>query len=178
MQVPPHEEFVVLMVRHQRVIWRFINTLLPSSSEADDVLQETSLVLWRKWGEFDRERDFISWAFGIARFQVLKYIRENRSKREYLDEAILAEIATLAEKHARNQASIESRLDMLKECISKLREYDRSVVEARYVLEQSVQQITEKTGKPMASVYTTLRRARIQLGECVARKFAANEGLS
>ncbi len=74
------EEFVLLMTRHQRKIWRFINALLPAPNAADDVLQETSLVLWRKWEQFDTDREFLPWACGIARLQVLRFVRENRCK--------------------------------------------------------------------------------------------------
>ena len=170
-----HETFVRLMSSHQRQVWWFINTLLPSESDADDVLQETSLVLWRKWDQFDRDRDFLSWAIGIARRQVLRYVREHRSKRLHLDEVVLGEIAEVAEKRIRNLSRVETRVEALKACIESLGEKDRGVVEARYLCSWSTKEIAEKSGKPLATVYTVLARARVQLANCVKRRLSAAE---
>ena len=45
-------------------------------SDARDVLQETLLTLWTKRLEFDVARDFLPWAFGIARLKVLEFWRK------------------------------------------------------------------------------------------------------
>ena len=170
-----YEDFVVLMSRHQRQIWWFISTLLPMGNDADDVLQETSLVLWRKWEQFDPDRDFVSWSFGIARLQVLKHVRENRSSRLYLNEVVLGEIATAAERHALDLARTETRLDALRGCVRELDESHRDVIEARYLDSCSTKEIARRKGMPLATVYTLLRRARAKLTECVDRKLAIME---
>ena len=163
------------MSLHQRKVWWFINTLLPVASDADDVLQETSLILWQKWEEFDRDRDFLSWAFGIARRQVLKYVREHRSRRQYLDESLLGEIAAVAEKRIRSSDREETRLQALKKCMESLAAEERAIVESRYHASLSPKQIAEAAGRPLASIYTVLRRARIQLSECVNRRLSMEQ---
>ena len=170
-----YEEFVRLMSVHQRQIWWFINTLLPAANDSDDVLQETSLVLWRKWDQYDRDREFLSWAIGIARLQVFKFVRENRSKRIYLNETVLGEIAATAEKQVRNKARVETRLDALRSCFKDLGGYQRSMIEDCYLRAMSPNQIAQECGKPIATVYTILRRARARLSECVNRRLSASE---
>jgi RNA polymerase sigma-70 factor (ECF subfamily) len=50
---PPDEQFVRLLTTHQSRLAGFIFALMASGDGAQDVLQETNLVLWRKAGEFD-----------------------------------------------------------------------------------------------------------------------------
>ena len=60
------EEFVRLFSEHQRKLFKFIFLLAPDHAEAEDVLQETSVILWRKFGEFQSGTDFFRWAAQIA----------------------------------------------------------------------------------------------------------------
>ena len=170
-----HEEFVVLLSRHQRQIWWFIKTLLPAASDADDVLQETSLVLWRKWDQFDRDREFLPWACGIARLQVLRFVREHRSERLRLDECVLSEIAEVARKKMLTMARVETRLEMLNTCMQELDEKERNVIEARYLHSLTAKSIAKNSGKPLVTIYKTLARSRVLLMNCVSRKIAASE---
>ena len=170
-----NEHFVRLMTRHQRQIWWFISTLLPAASDADDVLQETSLVLWRKWDQFDIERDFLPWACGIARLQALRYVRERRSQRRHLDDVVLGEIAEMAQRRVQDLARVETRLNSLRACVEVLSVRERKVVESRYFRSWTAKQIAEDLGMPLVTVYKTLERARVQLMHCVNRKIADGE---
>jgi RNA polymerase sigma-70 factor (ECF subfamily) len=178
MSADRHEEFVVLMTRHQRQIWWFINSLLPAATDADDVLQETSLVLWRKWDQFDREREFVAWACGIARLQVFKFVRENKSKRIYLNEIVLGEIADIAQREIQNMTRVENRLTALKECVQSLTEPERSLIRNRYDNAWTTQRLAEELNRPLVTVYKTLARTRGKLSDCVNRKLATGEALN
>lgn len=170
-----HEEFVILMTRHQRQIWWFISSLLPASSDADDVLQETSLVLWRKWDQFDRDREFLSWACGIARLQVFKFVRENKSKRCYLNELVLGEIADAAQREVQNMGRVEDRLAVLKACVQELNESERSLIRNRYENSWSMSRLAEDMNRPLVTVYKILARTRSKLSDCVNRKLAVGD---
>jgi len=170
-----HEEFVLLMTRHQRQIWWFIHSLLPAPNAADDVLQETGLVLWRKWDQFDRSREFLPWACGIARLQVLRFVREHRAKRQFLDEKVMNELADVAEEKIQHMTRVETRIESLKKCIEELDEPNRRLVEDRYFKSISTKQIAEQSGKPAVTIYKILARARVQLMNCMKRRLAALE---
>ena len=55
------EKFIWHYSRSQLKILGFIQMLVPSTVEAEDILQETSIVLMDKWSEFDQEKDFANW---------------------------------------------------------------------------------------------------------------------
>ena len=77
MPAPPNDnasaEFVSLLTGHQRKLYSFILSLLRNPSDADDVLQETNLVLWQKCNEFEPGTNFGAWAFRVAQFQVMAH---------------------------------------------------------------------------------------------------------
>jgi len=175
MSADRHEEFVILMTRHQRQIWWFINSLLSAATDADDVLQETSLVLWRKWNQFDREREFVAWACGIARLQVFKFVRENKSKRTYLNEIVLGEIADIAQREIQNMSRVENRLTALKDCVQSLTEPERTLIQKRYNDAWTTQQLADDLSRPLVTVYKILARTRGKLSDCVNRKLATGD---
>ena len=80
------ESFLVLVTGAQRALHAFILKLVPSLADADNILQETNLVLWSKQGEFRLGTDFLAWAFRIARYQVMAY-----RKRQSLDRLVFGE---------------------------------------------------------------------------------------
>ena len=86
--------FVQLFSVHQRSVQAYISTLVPSSADADDIMQETSLALWQKFSEFDPERDFFRWACGVAFVAVLRYRRRTTKDKLWFNEELLQLIST------------------------------------------------------------------------------------
>src|SRR5215813_12615297 len=75
------KRLIALMTRHQRQIFSYIYVLVPNRSDAEDLLQETSLVICEKFHEFREGTDFVAWACQIAYWRV-RYSRQKfaRSK--------------------------------------------------------------------------------------------------
>ena len=82
-----YERFVTTFTRNEPAIRAFLRSLLPSWEDAVEVMQNTSLVLWRKFDTFDPNTDFLKWAFVVARFEALKYRRSMARDRHVFDEA-------------------------------------------------------------------------------------------
>src|SRR5436190_24162203 len=90
---PQHDRFVERFVRCQDRLYAYVATLLPNRADAEEVFQQTSLVLWRKWQEYDLGRDFLPWACGIAHHEVRNFLRKHKDRgRVYLGEDVLAEV--------------------------------------------------------------------------------------
>lgn len=162
-------EFVRLFAQHQRGIHSYICSLAPSRSDADDVMQETSLVLWRKWDEFDRSRDFLRWACGIAFKEVLKVRRKAATSRCYFNEALLEQIAAEA---VRQSEDLELRHIALIGCMKKLTPRDRELIERRYQSKTTARQVAGDLGRSSSTVYKALMRIRSSLLGCIERSLA------
>ncbi len=172
MEHPDVEQFVRAYSEGQDRILRFIHTLVPNRTEAEDILQETSVVLWRKWAQFDRDRDFVKWACGIARLEVFRMYRERRRNSLILDEAVLNEIADAAVEAFCTGRKGESSAAALRECLKTLNPADRQVLELRYHQSQTVQQVADAFGRPLSTVHDLLAKLRERLLRCVQQRLA------
>ncbi|MEN1679629.1 MAG: sigma-70 family RNA polymerase sigma factor [Planctomycetota bacterium] len=166
---PSVDEFVQLFAQHQRRVHAYIGTVLPSRGDADDVMQETSIALWKKWGEFDRSRDFFRWACGIARIEVLRYRRKHATQRLFLEEKLMESIADEAIRQAQ---TVDLRGAALEHCLTKLNDDSRQLIEYRYGQGVTALQTATDLGRPPSTVYKALARIRKTLLECIRRRMA------
>src|SRR6516162_2155469 len=116
---PEHDQFVERFVRSQDRIYAYVATLLPNRTDAEEVFQQTSLVLWKKWQQFDPDRDFVRWACGMAHHEVRNFLRKHAEKRRvYLSEDVLEEVARVRlDLHD----VLEARRRALRECLARLK---------------------------------------------------------
>jgi RNA polymerase sigma-70 factor (ECF subfamily) len=163
-------DVLALFARYQRRLHAYIAAMLPNPAEADEVLQETNIVVWRKCEQFRPDTDFRAWVFQIAYFEVRKFL-ERRQRRglsfspELLDE--------LSARYRRDEDVLESRREALAGCVAKLRPDDRELVGRVYGEGIDVAVLAEQTGRKGTSIYRSLRRIRQWLSECVERTLAA-----
>src|SRR6186997_1615582 len=92
------KRLMTLMTRYQQRIYSYIFTLVPRRADADDLLQETSLVICEKFDEFEEGTDFVAWACQIAYWRV-RYSRQKfaRGKVLFSQELLDAVAKTAAE---------------------------------------------------------------------------------
>src|SRR5687768_4964962 len=67
-----HAEFLKLFLAHQGDLKAFLASVVRDRGAVEDLFQETSLVLWQKYGEYDPARPFGAWARGIAANKILQ----------------------------------------------------------------------------------------------------------
>jgi len=160
------DKFIQLLTDCQSRLYAYILSILPNSTAARDVLAETNIKLWGKWQEFDQGRDFVTWAFRFAYFEVLAYQKRVRHDRHVFDGDLLAELADDAIAVTRD---LNGRLAALEGCIEKLPSRDRQLVALRYDSQMPVQDIATRRNKSANSVSHSLFRIRAALADCVER---------
>ena len=164
------EAFTRLLLQNQKRIAGLIFSLVPRGTDADDVMQETCAVMWRKFDEFQIGTDFGAWALRIARYQVMSYYnRHRRAQARLSDETIEALADTLAE--ARWESS--ERAEALRTCVSQLKEREFDLIQRRYVTEQTVEKIASHLGSTAQAVYKALARLHLRLLACVNSKLGS-----
>jgi RNA polymerase sigma-70 factor (ECF subfamily) len=164
-------EFVENLRRHRPQLFGFIHSLVRNYDDADDVFQQTSLVLWRKYEQFDPARSFVVWACGVARFEVAKFRRSRLRQGRYLsDDVCLLMIDVQAELE---KEPLDERRGALMECLKKLRPRDHELLLACYDGSARVPEVARDRGRSPQSIHNTLRRIRRTLYECVQRTLGA-----
>ena len=161
------EEFVRLLMANERRVFMYILTLLPNVADAQDVLQETSIVLWRKFAEYRPGTDFTSWAFRVAQNMVRNYRAKQRRCRVKFDEQLLAAVAGDVE-------SMREELDFARtvtlDCVDELPPVDRDLLRRRYETGATIKSVAEAVGRSAEGMYKAMRRIHDTLRECVKRK--------
>ncbi len=147
----------------------FVRSLLPSRGDASEVMQEVAVVLWRKFPEFDASRDFRKWAFGVARYEVLAYLRDLVRDRHVFDDALVNRLADAA---AAAESRHDTQRDALEACLQKLPPAQRELVLSAYAEGTRIDELAAQRGQTAMSLYKVLHRIRQALIECVRRQFA------
>lgn len=173
MSAEPHnaeEQIVGLIARHQPEIHRYVMSLLPDRMLADDVVQETNLVLWRKAAEYDPTQAFLPWALTIAFYQVKAARRDAGRDRHIFDDS-LVEILAAECREAEPAADLEQALE---KCLQELPEKQRQLILARYAPDSSVQDLAAERRQTPTALSLALMRIRKALETCVERKLASS----
>jgi len=148
----------------QSHLYAFIGSLLGSTREAPDVLQETNLVLWQRSAEYDPARPFLPWAYTLARYQVMTHRKKISRDRVVLDDDLMGEVAAAVASRNHN---LEDRLRALGECIGKLPGPQRDLIRRRYADGQAVKALAAERGQPPKALAVLLYRIRLALGKCI-----------
>jgi len=182
-----HEQFARAFVQHQDRVYGYIVTMLPNRHDAEDVFQQTSLILWQKWDQFvvppsggekfvvppsggsDRLEPelptlFLRWACGIAHNEVRNFLRRRSRDRVVFSEKLMSD---LAEVRLDVQPLLEARRGLLAECMKKLDYIAREMLDRCYAGRESIKQIAQQFRTTPNALYLRLRRIRRELMECV-----------
>lgn len=161
-------EFMTQITRSQRQLHAFILSMVWNTADADDVLQETNLVLWEKVTEFDGGRPFLPWAMRFAQLQTLAWLkRHRRQQQQVVFDDDLTQL--LADEAAREEAVFEDRRQALATCLQKLPAEQRELIGRRYEPDGSVNAIAESLGTTPKAISERLRRIRHALLQCIQR---------
>lgn len=164
-----HRQFLRYFTTHEPAVRAFIRRLVPSRADADDILQEVSIVLWEKFGEFRIEGDFRAWAFGIARFKVLSWLRDRGRDRLVLDSDV---IALIAEESMNVEPHLERQRIALESCFEKMPTKERDLLVRAYERNARIQEVALTSGRSVGGFYQWLHRIRKLLMECITRALA------
>ena len=169
-----NKQLMLLMTQHQRRIFSYIYTLVPDRHDAQDLLQETSLVICEKFHEFEPGTDFAAWACQIAYWRIRAARQKFARSKVVFDQDIVDAVARTASGMARE---MDARHDALEHCLKKLHPRDRELVLTRYEPGANVEEAAERSGRSLVAAYKALGRIRKLLFDCVSNQLAS-EGVS
>jgi RNA polymerase sigma-70 factor (ECF subfamily) len=167
------KRLMALMTRHQRQIFAYIYTLVPDRHDAEDLLQETSVVICEKFDDFIPGTDFVAWACQIAWWRI-RYSRQKFARSKVIfDDDVLEAVAHTA---TTMREELDDRHEALAGCLQKLPARDRELVLTRYEPGSGVAEAAQRTGRSMDAAYKALNRLRKLLHDCVTDQLAHPSG--
>lgn len=163
------DRFMQALTQSQRSLLGYIAGMTPTLNDAEDVLQEVNLALWKKRQRYDQRQDFLRWAFAFAGMEIRRFRGRAANQRIWPNDAL---IESLTDEYQKGLQVAELRRDALGECMSKLGPTESKFITGFYSKQASAQDLAAESGRPLSSVYKVLTRARNALRECVERNLA------
>ena len=161
------DTFVRLFTSHEVRLRAFAMSLIPHWADAEDVLQQANLILWKKFDQFEIGTEFFAWAARIVYLEAKDFRkRKLRSKIRFGDEFFDAVAAEANEV----SGELAERQHVLGECVAKLPEKHRQLLRLRYEHGGSGAQIAGASGRSADAIYNALCRIRKALVDCVNRR--------
>ena len=164
-----YSRFMKLYTSSVPMLRSFLRKLLPSWQDVDEVMQNTSLVLWKKFEQFEQGTEFIKWACVIARFETLRYKRTKARDRHYFGDELLN---LLADENIDNHDRLQSEKIALQKCLNKLDAKQKKLTLCAYSGENSIKEVAETYNRTATALYKALQRIRTNLFNCIKKEMA------
>jgi RNA polymerase sigma-70 factor (ECF subfamily) len=169
-----HDAFLRLFTAHETAVRAFVRSLVPTLNDANDVMQEVAIVLWRRFDDYDVGQDFRGWAFGVAKMKILSWQRDRARDKHVFG----VEVTDLLANHTGHDADrLEAQREALRLCLGKLPAEQRRLVDEAYAPGIRINELARALGQSLASVYKRLHRIRLALVECTRGQLARKDGV-
>ena len=168
-------QFLRLFLPSERELFRYVSALVPNVGDAEEIVQQTAVELWKKFDQYDAQQPFTPWACRFAINIVKQWVRSRERWQSLLDRGLAEELANRREQL---RPQFENRLSHLDQCLEKLPSEQRGIVEAYYFRRQSIDAIAAETRRSVESVYKTLQRIRLMLRQCIEQAEQTGESFA
>jgi RNA polymerase sigma-70 factor (ECF subfamily) len=160
----PSDEFLDLFTGSQLRLYRYIVVLVGNQIEAEDILQNTNLVMLQKCDQFQLGTNFRAWSTGVAHLEVLKH---RASKKRLAPGLTEATIELLAAEALEQSSVLDRRNAALPDCMERLPPADLALVTDHYFRGLSWEAIAAAVGRTSSSVRHSICRIRRELKRCI-----------
>lgn len=166
------QRFTELLQAHHTQLFGYLYAMVHDLNDTEDLYQQTTMVLWKKFGQYQEGTSFFHWAQAAARYELLNYRRDRKRQRQFSEELCVSLSKDFDELDA---AALQFRLESLRDCRDQLGEGDRQLLDACYGTKRSFRATADLLGKSHKSVYKTLERIRHVLMTCIEAKLRKQE---
>jgi RNA polymerase sigma-70 factor (ECF subfamily) len=144
--------------RYSGPVYSVALRVLRDTGQAEDVLQEVFLQLWRKPAAFVQNRGSLgAWLVVIARNRAIDVLRR-RKPSDSVEDVVLASPVNVADEAERNTV-----MQKVRGVMANLPEEQRNTLQLAYFEGLSHTEIASRTGDPLGTVKTRIRQALITL---------------
>lgn len=160
------EQFITLLAEHERALTKYVLALIPKSIDAEDILQESKLVMWRHFEQYEVGTNFKAWARQIIFNRILAFRKKKgkETERYVFTDAFYETLNNdIIEHHDRREKEIKK----LKVCISRLQGVHQNMIAMRYNESMSMETLADKIGRTVGATYRSLSRIRASLKKCI-----------
>ncbi|HTE22396.1 MAG TPA: RNA polymerase sigma factor [Candidatus Limnocylindria bacterium] len=154
------DKYTALVERYFKGLIIHCERIVGDRDDAEDIAQEAFIKAYEQLNSFDAKRArFSTWVYKIATNKAIDHLRKNKRKLNVEDVELLAESTMpLFLEEEEREAVRQAVLELVPP------EY-RHIIAAYYWQGKSYQQIAKEMDKPVNTIGTWMRRAKLQLKE-------------
>ena len=155
----------VLFARHHVRVYRYVLRLVRNETEAEDIISDVFLDVWREAAKFEARSSVSSWLLAMARSKALSSV--NKGGEEELDEETASLIQDVGNKPD-VALQVKDRSAIFRKCLGALSPEHREIIDLAYYHERSSDDAAEIVGVPESTIKTRMFDARKQLAALLA----------
>ncbi|MGH9338592.1 MAG: RNA polymerase sigma factor [Acidobacteriota bacterium] len=175
--------FQQLYEYYGKKILNYIYRMTGSQQEAEDLMQDTFILVHRNLTSLKENKKFQSWLYRIAQNNVYQKYRGKTPHMESIDQEESAELSDFQKLATPTKSPEESVLSeelegLIEQVISELPEKYKRVFVLSAIHKLSYQEISEIVGRSLASVKSDIHRARVEVRDKIKKYLGENYGMS
>jgi len=163
--------FAALYRRLSPPLFSMVYGIVGHQKDAEDVLQETFVQMWKQAATYDAERgNVFTWSVMIARNRAIDRVRA-RQRRQRLIEAAAAEFETVAPSGATIADDLLGHREEREQVSAALRRIpavQRAAIDLAFFRGLTQGEIAEKLGAPLGTIKARIRRGLLALRDLLA----------
>ncbi len=167
------EEFLREHLRHQRMLFAFVMSIVRRRDLADDIVQDTALIAFKKLDTFEPGTNFGAWIREIARRRIRKALEEQGQRRALvvvLEPDTIEAVAAVYSATDDEPDYWERRETALARCLQKLKEKPRKLMAMRYGEGLGFDVLARKWATSANSIQVMLAKIRHTVRLCAQRE--------
>ena len=140
--------------------------ILRDRREAEDVLQDVYLTVWRRAATFDPARSSpITWLVAIARNRCIDRLRASGSVRA----APIEEAHEVADPNPDAAALLENaeQRQRLRDCLGQLDQRQSAAIRSAFLDGATYEELANREGTPLSTMKSLIRRSLMKLRVCL-----------
>ena len=143
--------------------------ILGDRSEAEDVLQDVYLTVWRKAASFDEAvASPITWLVAIARNRSIDRLRSRAGSRAHAPLEVAAEVPDEG-LSGLERLEIDENQARLNDCLQELEERQSAAIRSAFLDGFTYEELAERNRVPLGTMKSWIRRGLLKLRACLER---------
>lgn len=158
--------FAQLYEHTSRRLFGLCLRMLRDRHEAEEVLQEVFVTVWRRAGGYDAARAAATtWLVTLTRNKAIDRLRQQRAR----EPLAMADFDTLADERAGPTAHVQAsqEYERLRRCLETLEPQDRQWIREAFFSGATYKELADRRQVPLGTLKSRIRRALAQLRTCL-----------
>lgn len=160
------DDFALIIEKYEKKLLRYLSYFAGADrAQAEDILQETMIKVYRNLNGFNQTMSFSSWIYRIAHNEALNYLRKNKKQASVSldseDEENVSLLKVLAsDEDIPADVAQKEIAGKVREILNLLKEDYRELLVLRFLQDYDYQEISEMLKKPIGTIGVMIARAK------------------